>query len=178
MALSDARVAVAKSKAAGHFHTLYVGFPIEEIAIDTSDEKGPWICGPNVCPEYVGAADENKKYKRRDAEGRLWHFMGDRLTKTDDGYWYAGRSFQEPGIFALEEKIHARLGRDRSFLHRDAQGRLCIVGEGVSKDLVTVQSFAPEVQRAFDVKLIVDRRHRARIDRAHALGKAEKWLAG
>ncbi len=174
----DAREAVVKSKTRGMFHTLYVGHVIDELAVDMADEKGPWVSGPNVCPEYVGAHDENKKYKRRDAEGRLWHFMGDRLEKTVDGCFYAGRSFQEPGIFALEEKLHAHLGRDRFFLHRDAKGVRCVIGEGVTDDLGTLQAVAPELGRAFEVKLTVDRRHRARIDRAHALGKAEKWLAG
>jgi hypothetical protein len=104
--------------------------------------------------------------------------MGDRLEKTEDGCFYAGRSFQEPGMFALEEKLHALLGRDKFFLHRDAKGALCVLGEGVKNDLGKMQVLAPDLQRAFDVKLTVDRRHRARIDRAHALGKAEKWLAG
>ncbi len=178
VAFADGRVAVAESKAAGLFHTLFVGNPIEELAIDMHDEKGPWVAGPNVCPEYVGANDENKKYKRRDADGRLWHFMGDRLKKTDAGYWYAGRSFQEPGIFELEEKLFALLQRDKFFLHRDEKGVLCVIGEGVKKDLAKMQVLAPEVLRAFEVTLVVDRRHRARIDRAHALGKAAKWLAG
>lgn len=174
----DAREAVAQSKARGMFHTLYVGHIIEELAVDMADEKGPWVAGPNVCPEYVGANDENKKYKRRDEQGRLWHFMGDRLEKTDEGYFYAGRSFQEPRIFALEEKLHAHLNRDKFFLHRDGKGTLCVIGEKVTADMGKIQALAPEVQRSFDVTLTVDRRHRARIDRAHALGKAEKWLAG
>ena len=100
------------------------------------------------------------------------------IEKTGDGYFYAGRSFQEPRIFALEEKLHAHLNRDKFFLHRDDKGTLCVIGEGVTADMGTIQAVAPEVQRSFDVTLTVDRRHRARIDRAHALGKAEKWLAG
>ncbi len=174
----DAREAVERSRARGLFHALYVGHTIEELGVDLSDEKGPWVAGPNVCPEYVGANDDNKKYKRRDSEGRLWHFMGDRLESAPEGFYYAGRSFQEPGVFAMEQKIYAKLERDKLFLHRDAQGRLCAIGEGVKRDLGVIQAVAPEVQRAFDVKLTVDRRHRARIDRAPALGKAEKWLAG
>jgi acyl-coenzyme A synthetase/AMP-(fatty) acid ligase len=174
----DAREAVTRSRARGLYHALYVGHTIEELGVDLSDERGPWVAGPNVCPEYVGAHDENKKYKRRDAEGRLWHFMGDRLEKTQEGFYYAGRSFQEPGVFALEQQIYAHLDRDKLFLHRDAKGRLCAIGERVRADLEKIRAVAPAVERAFDVKLTVDRRHRARIDRAHALGKAEKWLAG
>jgi len=156
----------------------HVGHAIEELGVDLSDDRGPWVAGPNVCPEYVGAHDENKKYKRRDDQGRLWHFMGDRLESTPEGFYYAGRSFQEPGVFALEQQLYAHLERDKLFLHRDAKGRLCAIGEGVRADLQKIRSAAPAVERAFDVKLTVDRRHRARIDRAPALGKAEKWLAG
>jgi acyl-coenzyme A synthetase/AMP-(fatty) acid ligase len=174
----DAREAVERSRARGFYHALYVGHAIEELGVDLSDEKGPWVAGPNVCPEYVGANDENKKYKRRDADGRLWHFMGDRLEDTPEGFYYAGRSFQESGVFAMEQRVYAHLDRDRLFLHRDAHGRLCAIGEAVKRDLAAIQAVAPEVQRAFDVKLTVDRRHRARIDRAPALKKAESWLAG
>ncbi len=117
VAPSDAREAVKKSRARGLFQTLWVGEPIPEITVDAKEE-GLWVCGPNVCPEYLGAIAENKLYKRRDDEGRLWHFMGDRVVHDADGWWYQGRSFQTPEDFRDEQAIYTLLESSKSFIHR------------------------------------------------------------
>ena len=75
VALSNARDAVKMSRARGYFQTLHLGKPISFIQ-STLEKDGAWVAGPHVCPQYLGNPEENKMYKRKDSQGRVWHFMG------------------------------------------------------------------------------------------------------
>lgn len=130
VAYCDAPLALERSRARGLHQVLFVGAPIPELAVDSRDE-GLWVSGPNVCPEYLGTVADNKLYKRRDDQNRLWHFMGDRVVKDGEGWWYRGRSFQAPEDFRDEQVIYAMLQSSASFIHRTPGGRRVLIGEGV-----------------------------------------------
>jgi acyl-CoA synthetase (AMP-forming)/AMP-acid ligase II len=129
------------------------------------DERTLWISGEHVCGEYLGNPEENSRSKSRDAEGRLWHAMGDRMTEDEDGFWYQGRSFQMADDFLLEQKIYRTLGHTRAFIFRDKSNLPILSGEGVRKLSKEIQVKFPEVSRVQEKRIIRDRRHRARIDR-------------
>ena len=173
VATTDARIAVTKSRAAGYFQTLYLGRPVAEID-SRLEEDGLWVCGPHVCPLYLGDSEANRRYKRRDAQGRVWHCMGDRIRidEADGGWWYAGRSNQAPGDFDLEQNVYGVLQSSKAFLHRDKDGRTILVGEGVSELAVG------GIDDCVEAKIYRDARHKARIDRQKTLRKGAKWLLG
>ncbi|HEY2515289.1 MAG TPA: class I adenylate-forming enzyme family protein, partial [Polyangiaceae bacterium] len=176
VAHSNARDAVAKSRARGLFQTLFVGSPIPQLDVDPRPE-GLWVAGPNVCPEYLGAIAENKLYKRRDDAGRLWHFMGDRVEKDDEGWWYRGRSFQKPEDFADEQAIYSLLGSSKSFIHRTAGGRRVLVGEGVTARKAELFRRFPSLVEVIEGSIARDPRHRARIDRTKSAKKVARAIA-
>jgi acyl-coenzyme A synthetase/AMP-(fatty) acid ligase len=176
VAVGDAPAAVRKSRAAGYFQTLYLGHPVPEIRADVRDD-GLWVAGPHVCPFYVGDIEANRTQKRRDGEGRIWHCMGDRVGVTDPedgGWWYQGRTSQLPGDFALEQQVYARLGSSKSFIHRAADGRVALVGEGVG----ALADEFPGVDACVEARIYRDPRHRARIDRRQTLRRGPRWLLG
>jgi acyl-CoA synthetase (AMP-forming)/AMP-acid ligase II len=177
VAHADAREAVKRSRARGLFQTLYVGAPIPEIMTDPRPE-GLWVSGPNVCPEYIGGLADNKLYKRRDAENRLWHFMGDRVEKDDEGWWYAGRSFQTPEDFRDEQALYALLQSSRCFIHRTPGGRRVLIGEGVTERRADVFRRVPSIAAVIEGKIKRDPRHRARIDRAKSAARVARAIAG
>ena len=75
-----------------------------------SSPDGMWVSGPNVAPLYLDDHPDNRTMKRVDADGRLWHCTGDRITCDADGWWYGGRASQPAGEFELEQRVYARLG--------------------------------------------------------------------
>jgi acyl-coenzyme A synthetase/AMP-(fatty) acid ligase len=180
VATCDARLAVAKSRAQGYFQTLYLGRPVPAIESDPRAD-GLWVTGPHVCPLYLGDIEANRLHKRRDPQGRVWHFMGDRIRiaePDDGGWWYAGRASQQPDDFALEQNIYSLLQSSKAFVHRRANGEIVLVGENVSS---LSQSDAQElaaIDSYVDAKIYRDARHRARIDRQKTLRKGATWLLG
>ncbi len=175
VAHADARDAVKKSRARGLYQTLFVGAPIPELAVDPRPE-GLWVSGPNVCPEYLGAIDENKLYKRRDEENRLWHFMGDRVVKDDEGWWYSGRSFQSTDDFRDEQAIYAMLQSSKSFIHRTPGGRRVLIGEGVEARRAEIFRRFPSLSDVLEGKIKRDARHRARIDRKKSAARVARAI--
>ena len=173
VATCDARLAVARSRDEGYFQALYLGRPVAGIDSEIRDD-GLWVAGPHVCPLYLGNSEDNRRYKRRDDEGRVWHFMGDRIRRDgqDGGWWYAGRSSQAPGDFDLEQAAYGHLQSSKAFIHRTAGGRAVLVGENVSGLAL------PGVDEYVDAKIYRDARHQARIDRRKTLEKGAKWLLG
>ncbi|MFZ9519080.1 MAG: AMP-binding protein [Silvanigrellaceae bacterium] len=174
IAICEAHVSLENSRQKGFVHALNVGFPIQELK-STWDENGVlWVAGPNVCPEYVGGGDANKRNKRRDAEGVIWHRTGDRILQDDKGFWYAGRAEQPLDDFLFEQKLYARLGHSRAFLHRDSNSNGIIVADDSVRHIEQVASDIGA--RKFQVWrsiILRDRRHRSRIDR---LGTWRKGL--
>jgi acyl-CoA synthetase (AMP-forming)/AMP-acid ligase II len=177
VALADARAAVAESRARGHFQTLFLGAPIPEIQACFKPE-GLWVAGPNVCPEYLGATPENGQVKRRDPAGVLWHFMGDRVQADAAGWWYAGRAFQGPEEFELEQEAYAFLRSSACFVYRARDGHAYLVGEKIERRAAAIRQRFRDIAGVVEATIVRDRRHRARIDRAATLRKGAPWLAG
>jgi acyl-coenzyme A synthetase/AMP-(fatty) acid ligase len=174
VATCNARVAVQKSRGEGYFQTLFLGTPVAEIDSDLQQD-GLWVAGAHVCPKYLGNVEENRIHKRRDAEGRVWHFMGDRIrtgNSGDNGWWYAGRSSQLPSDFELEQEACSLLQSSKAFIHRRSGGEPVLVGENVkSVSLAGVESYV-------EARIYRDSRHHARIDRQKTLRKGARWLLG
>ena len=177
VATLDARVAVEQSRARGFFQTLALGNPVEDIR-SSLENDGAWVTGPHVCPRYVGNEEENRLNKRKDSEGNVWHFMGDRIVSDSLGWWYAGRSQQNADDFALEQRLYSFLNASHSFIHRDSENRLYLVGKKVESRAGEVQKRFPEIHQVIEAPLFRDLRHRARIDRNKSLKKGAPWLAG
>lgn len=175
VAHSDGRVAVQKSRDAGFYQLLYLGQPMPDITLST-EKDGLWVSGPHVSPEYLTASDEDKRLKRRDPEGRLWHAMGDRIRVEADGLWYQGRSFQNPEDFAVEQKIYSLLQHSSCFVARSKRGDAYLLGEGITKHAHTIKQICPELKAILETKIVRDRRHRSRIDRQASRGKYKKLL--
>lgn len=171
VALSDARVAVEKSRAQGYFQTLYVGDVIPDIRTSV-EADGLWVAGPHVGPFYLENEAENLGNKRRDAEGTIWHFMGDRVGLDRSGAWFQGRSGQTAEDFKLEQAIYSKLESSASFVHRDPRsGGAILVGENLARRAAEIRAAFPAVSKVEERKIVRDRRHRARIDRKKTLGR-------
>ncbi len=176
VALIDAREAVRRSRGRGYFQTLCVGTPAEGTRF-ASDEKGLWVAGGQVCPMYLGSEKDNRENKRRDANGDVWHLMGDRIAADAEGiHWYGGRAQQDVALFELEQRFYAWFGSSAALVHRDPRGRLALVGEGVSARDAEIRAQFPEIEIRVEARIQRDRRHRARIDRAATLKKGAAWL--
>jgi acyl-coenzyme A synthetase/AMP-(fatty) acid ligase len=176
VAVCDARTVVRRSREAGFFQALYLGHPVAEIEADVRD-GALWVAGPHVCPLYLGDVEENRTLKRRDASGRIWHCMGDRIRvpgREDDGWWYAGRLSQSQQDFELEQKVYVRLQSSKAFIHHSKDGRTTLVGEGVRKLAGEIEG----VDDYVEARIWRDARHRARIDRRQTLHKEARWLLG
>ncbi len=164
VAFVDARIAVNESRNRGFVQTLLVGKMIPEIKA-SQESSGLWVTGPHVCPYYVANDLENSKTKRRDDEGRIWHFMGDRIEQDSEGFWYQGRSFQTKEDFLLEQRVYAFLQNTACFVQRTPDHKLILKGEEVESRGSELLKKFPEIQQVQEVKIKRDRRHRARIDR-------------
>ena len=173
VAISDARIAVKKSKGKGYFQTLYLGVPVSDIQY-RSEVDGLWVTGPHVCPRYIGNESANRTNKRTDESGRTWHFMGDRIRvdRQNAEMWYNGRSNQPLDDFQLEQRIYTSLQSSASFIHRTTTGSRYLIGDDVH-----LSSF-PGIDRAITARIVRDRRHKARIDRHKSLQKGAPWLLG
>lgn len=174
---TDARVAVSMSRERGYFQTLYVGRPVPQIRSQLEADT-LWVAGPHVCPRYIGNDEENRKNKRTDAEGTLWHRMGDRIRSGRGGWWYSGRSQQSLEQFELEQSLYAFLGSSAAFVHTDDKKQNYLLGEHVTERAAEITRKFREIRKVVDVKIVRDRRHRARIDRPRTLEKGAPWLAG
>ncbi len=166
----DARISVQKSEERQFFHSLFLGKPISEIQFENKKD-GIWVTGPHVCPFYLNNQRENELNKKKDAEGRIWHFMGDRIEiDSEKDWWYMGRSQLQASDFLLEQKLYQLLNHDRAFLHR-SENRLLLVGEDIQSRASEIKTAIPEIENIFETKIKRDNRHRARIDRKATLKK-------
>lgn len=173
VAVADAQAAVRQSRDYGYFQTLFLGQPVAEIAHD-SDARGLWVSGPHVCGPYLGNHAANRTDKRTDAQGRAWHFMGDRISPSQEGHgwWYRGRANQPESDFELEQRTYSALQSSNCFIHRMHTGEILLVGE------VNAAARPPGIDRIVPARIIRDRRHRARIDRPRTLKEGAKWAPG
>jgi hypothetical protein len=178
VAVADARDAVRESKARGLMQTLFLGKPVAAIRAQIEPDT-VWVTGPHVCPMYAGNPEENARNKRRDADGTVWHDMGDRVHVHDGAWWYAGRSHQPAEDFALEQQVYRVLDSSASFIHRDSvRGSTYLVGEGLDRHRRVLLARFREIDRTVTCNIVRDRRHRARVDRVRTLAKGAPWLLG
>ncbi len=169
VALCEARKAVKISRDQGFFQTLCVGEPVAEIRHEVQEDC-LWVSGDHVAPFYLGSRDDNDKNKKKDATGRLWHNMADRVRVVDDLWFFAGRSNQRFEDFQLEQKIYTLVGSSLSLIHRDAQKGLRLFGENLGSRKKEILQTFPELSDVINLRIRRDPRHRARIDRRATLG--------
>lgn len=174
VSVGDARVAVTESRSRGWFQTLALGQPVPEIRAEPSPD-GLWVSGPHVCPYYLGGESENTKFKRKDAQGLLWHCLGDRILMDEKGWWFAGRSGQREDDFYLEQTLYAYLGSSRAFLERQ-EGGLNLVGPDLKRRVSELKARFPELKGVREGLIYRDVRHRARIDRVKSSARAGKVM--
>jgi acyl-CoA synthetase (AMP-forming)/AMP-acid ligase II len=173
VAVADARAAVAASRERGLHQTLSCGTEIPELECEQSSD-GLWVTGPSVAVPLapLGAA---ARCGRVDARGRYWHCTGDRVTRDREGLWFAGRATQPENEFALEQQIYARLQSSACFVHRDTRGALWLYGERLDTrrgGFAAVRRDFPQLAGVRHARIVRDRRHRSRIDRARTLESA------
>jgi acyl-coenzyme A synthetase/AMP-(fatty) acid ligase len=165
VAFSDARESVRLSREKGYIQTLHLGSPARGVETRSSPE-GFWVTGDHVCKRYIGNDLEAGKHKQSDSSGKIWHFMGDRVSEDANGLWYQGRSFQTQIEFELEQKIYVFLGHSSAHLEADpVAGHLVLRGEGVAARSAEILRQFPQIQSVMETRIIRDRRHRSRIDR-------------
>ena len=174
VAIADGRDAVRRSRARGHFQTLYVGAPVDAIRADPAPD-GLWVSGRNVATHCLAMAGEGPSVRRVDEDGREWHCMGDRIVADHEGWWYGGRATQPVEEFELEQRIYADLGTSACFVHRHRSGRLLLYGEDLARRTDGSDAEILRRHRELDgvrhVRIVRDRRHRARIDRKATLAQ-------
>lgn len=180
VAVCDARVAVKNSRKRHLFQTLYLGKPIDNIETEIGPD-GLWVTGAHVCPHYLGNAEENRLNKKEDDQGRVWHFMGDRvriLDASEGGWWFSGRASQALEDFELEQYIYMKLQSSKTFLHRHGNDELYLLGEDVGSLSLQDDEALRCIKQALELRIYRDHRHRARIDRTKSVEKGAKWLLG
>ncbi len=172
--VSDVHKSIAESRERGLFQSLYVGNPIPQVR-STIEPDTVWVTGPHVCRLYAANEKENRMHKRIDAQGTVWHRMGDRIRADQEGWWYWGRSHQSAENFALEQAIYSVVGSSRCFVHV-SQGKRVLYGERVLQFASLIRKRFPEIEAIYEGPILRDRRHRARLDRVASLKKGAPWL--
>lgn len=179
VALSPARVSLENSRSKGYVHAIHLGFPIEELNTRLDEAGILWVSGPNVCPEYLCADEENSKNKKRDETGALWHCMGDRMLLDENGLWYSGRANQLYEDFLFEQKLYSKLGHSRACLLRGPHGHKILIADDERSHVNQLaQSIAPDSYETWRGMILRDRRHRSRIDRMSTWRKSlmmQRW---
>jgi acyl-CoA synthetase (AMP-forming)/AMP-acid ligase II len=179
VATMGAKEAVELSRQNGYFQTLALGRPISEIN-SKLELSTTWVSGDHVCPLYIGAPEnvenENRLNKRVDADGTLWHAMGDRVKLREGVWWYHGRSSQSETDFMREQELAFAIDNSKVFLNRSTAGRCEVYFEGLRERLARVRIEAEKWNEPVDVfhtTIVRDRRHRARIDRESSIKKSK-----
>lgn len=171
VAYTNARQAVQLSRDRGFFQLLCLGAKSPNIEIKLEHDE-TWVAGPYVCPYYLGSDESNTKNKRSDAQGRVWHNMGDRLILDNNNYWYLGRSQQLAEDFALEQQLYSYLQSSKLFIYRRSNGLRVAIGEGLGSRQVDLQRHFPQLGAIVETPIVRDPRHRARIDRLQTMRTA------
>ncbi len=161
--ISELKHAVKISRKHGYYQTLYLGDTIDEI--DLNLESGiAWVSGKHVSDLYEGDDYANAICKKIDEDGRVWHNMGDRIIKREEGYFYQGRDFQTPDEFETEQTVYALLKSSQSFL-KSINNKLVLLGENIEDKKKLITQHFPQIDDVITRKIIRDIRHRSRIDR-------------
>lgn len=167
VALSDLSESIKKSKEHGYFQTLFLGNAVDEISLMTMEDS-LYVSGKHVSPMYENDEKANKENKYLDENGTLWHNMGDRINQTEEGLFYAGRAFQSPAEFKLEQSVYSFNQSSASFI-KTLNGKTILFGEKLDKKKIK-ENF-PAIDYIIERKIIRDVRHKARIDRVQSYEK-------
>jgi hypothetical protein len=101
--------------------------------------------------------------------------MGDRIVADADGWWFAGRASQSAALFDLEQRIYAFLETSECFVHPATDGRLVLYGERLRSRSrargTAIERAFPEIADVRHLRIVRDRRHKARLDRARSLAR-------
>ncbi len=171
IAVTDARLAIERSRERGFFQVLFLGRPVPEIRWENRGED-LWVQGPHVSPRYIASPGENAHFKCIEVED-IGHCTGDRVLPDDTGdLWYQGRSVQPHAHFLAEQKIYALVEHSSAFVFENAREELCVAGVDIDRMRNEIKSMIPEIKHVIDIATIhYDRRHHARIDRATSVRK-------
>jgi acyl-CoA synthetase (AMP-forming)/AMP-acid ligase II len=179
VATMGAKEAVDLSRQSGHFQTLALGRPISELK-SKIELSTTWVSGDHVCPLYIGAPEnvdsENRLNKRVEADGTVWHAMGDRVKFRDGVWWFRGRSSQSETDFIREQEMASAIDNSKVFLNRSESGRCEVYFEGLRERFSRVHIEAAKWNEPVDIyhtTIARDRRHRARIDRESSKKKSK-----
>lgn len=174
VAVADARQSVAECRKRNYFQLLSLGAPVEGLEYILEEDR-LWIRGPHVCDGTYGDTTISTS-KRRDKQGQVWHEMGDRILSDEQGWWYAGRTTQEPEHFQLEQAVYEFLQNSSSFIHCSSSGDLFLVGEKLESNRNILRKKFPQLTDIVDCNIYRDTRHRAAIDRITTIRKGAPWL--
>ncbi|MEY2986489.1 MAG: hypothetical protein RJB13_10, partial [Pseudomonadota bacterium] len=173
----DGRVSLERSMRKGFSQCVFLGKPISELRTRIDSDGILWVSGPNVCGQYVLGSEQDMMNKSVDERDELWHSMGDRVEADSDGYWICGRKNQTAEDFFLEQKLYKHLRHTRAFIHRSSDGRPVIVGEDNKSALSSAgESVFNSRVEVVPGKIVRDRRHRSRIDRATTWKLKLRWI--
>lgn len=174
VAICDLSETYERSLKEGYFQALYLGKPIQEIDWQIS-EAGLWVSGRHVAPKYLENEEENRRNKRIDENGKLWHFMGDRVSFDGEGFWLEGRSHQDKKEFIQEQKLYQVINSSKAFIAVNLQSKRSIFLEDMRlKAKLKASEF--ECFPVEKVSLIYDRRHRSRLDRKSSLNTGRQLM--
>jgi len=168
IAYTTAKETLRESEEKGFFQALFLGKPIDEIQYQIVEDI-LWVSGRNVSGEYIGDPSQNKGIKRRDADGILWHCMGDRVQVTEGNFWIQGRENQRKEDFILEQHIYAYLQTSACFIFRSLQDELILFGKGIEEKSSDLKRHFPALSEVKNTAIKRDRRHKSRIDRVESL---------
>ena len=168
VAVSDAKLAVTKSREQGYFQCLYLGHEVPEISIELTPNQ-LWVTGRHVSKKYLHDEVANKKNKKEDASQNIWHNMGDRITNIEGHLWYQGRAFQSHEEFILEQNIYKILNSSEAMVVLKEREYYLIANPKLKK--IIRETDLPEIKKIFFSTIYRDKRHRARIDRPKTLKK-------
>lgn len=169
VAAVDAKEALYRARERGDYQLTYLGPVIPELKCFIENDV-LWVAGPNVCGCYIGDAADDARLKRRDLDGTVWHCMGDRVRRDEQGHlWYEGRSQQPRAEFLLEQKLFAALGNSDGFICENSPGPIAFVtGKYPIQSRIVSQFLGSNA--IISIRAIArDRRHRSRIERERSL---------
>jgi acyl-CoA synthetase (AMP-forming)/AMP-acid ligase II/4-hydroxybenzoate polyprenyltransferase len=168
IAYTTANEALKQSQEKGFFQVLFLGKPIDEIKYQIKDNI-LWVSGRNVSGEYIGDPSQNKGIKERGPDGTLWHCMGDRVQVENGNFWIQGRENQKKEDFILEQHIYDFLQSSASFIYRNKENVLILLGKDIEKKTQELKLKFPILSLVKNTPIIRDKRHKSRIDRLNSL---------
>lgn len=160
IALCNARIAAAASRAHGFAQMLYLGQPFPHIEYKIHQEE-LLVRSTAVCSKQIVWEDGMVQFKEKQ-NATTWHRTGDRVVAKDGMLYFAGRTNLPRGLFLKEQELYRELGRTDCFIHRTAYGKDILIAPFKIKK---TQLAAWQVDDSLKKTIHWDRRHRSRLNR-------------